>query len=170
MLEYAQRIDAASQHLLGLINDVLDMNKIESGSATLNISEVDLANVIDEINTIIRPQARLKKQTFDITVSSLVYEHLLGDKLRINQILINLLSNAVKYTQEGGHIEIRVEELSQVVESHSRVRFIVSDNGLGMSEEYQKVIFDPFTREETSATRQIQGTGLAWPSPRAWWI
>ncbi len=160
VLEYAQRIDAASQHLLGLINDVLDMNKIESGSATLNISEVDLANVIDEINTIIRPQARLKKQTFDITVSSLVYEHLLGDKLRINQILINLLSNAVKYTQEGGHIEIRVEELSQVVESHSRVRFIVSDNGLGMSEEYQKVIFDPFTREETSATRQIQGTGL----------
>ncbi|MDE6591207.1 MAG: HAMP domain-containing histidine kinase, partial [Oscillospiraceae bacterium] len=99
VVEYAQRIDAASQHLLGLINDVLDMNKIESGSTTLNISEVNLAEIISEINTIIRPQAKAKNQTFDITSSSLVYEHLLGDKLRINQILINLLSNAVKYTQ-----------------------------------------------------------------------
>jgi len=158
--DYAHRIDSASQHLLGLINDVLDLNKIESGNTTLNVSEVDLADVIDEINTIIRPQTRARNQTFDIFTSPLLYEHLLGDKLRINQILINLLSNAVKYTQEGGHIEIRVEELPQVVENYSRVRFTVSDNGLGMSEEYQKVIFDPFTREETKATRRIQGTGL----------
>jgi len=158
--DYAHRIDSASQHLLGLINDVLDLNKIESGNTTLNVTEVDLADIIDEINTIIRPQAKSKNQTFDIFTSPLPYEHLLGDKLRINQILINLLSNAVKYTQEGGHIEIRVEELAQVVENYSRVRFVVKDNGLGMSEEYQKVIFDPFTREESKATRQIQGTGL----------
>ncbi|MBD5133181.1 MAG: response regulator [Clostridiales bacterium] len=160
VLEYTQRIDAASQHLLGLINDVLDMNKIESGNTTLNIANVDLADIIDEINTIIRPQAKAKDQTFDITVSSLVYEHLMGDKLRLNQILINLLSNAVKYTQEGGRIEFRIEELPQVVKDYSRVRFIVSDNGLGMSEEYLKVIFDPFTREDSASTRQIQGTGL----------
>ena len=160
VLEYTQRIDAASQHLLGLINDVLDMNKIESGSATLNISEMHLAEVIDEINTIIRPQAKAKNQAFDISVSHLAYEHLLGDKLRINQILINLLSNAVKYTPEGGTIEMRVEELPQVVNNYSRVRFTVRDNGLGMSEDYQKVIFDPFTREETKATHEIQGTGL----------
>lgn len=160
VLEYTQRIDAASQHLLGLINDVLDMNKIESGNATLNLTEMDLADIIDEINTIIRPQARSKNQSFEIFTSSLPYEHLVGDKLRINQVLINLLSNAVKYTQEGGEIQMRVEELPQVMEQYCRIRFTISDNGMGMSEEYLKVIFEPFTREETSATRQIQGTGL----------
>jgi len=160
VLEYAKRIDAASQHLLGLINDVLDMNKIESGNTVLNLSEMSLAEVIDEINTIIRPQAKVKNQNFEIFASPLSYEYLQGDKLRINQILINLLSNAVKYTQEGGTIEMRVEELPRVVDSYSRIRFTVKDNGMGMSEEYQKVIFDPFTREETEATRQIQGTGL----------
>ena len=160
VLEYTQRIDAASQHLLGLINDVLDMNKIESGSATLNLSDVNLAEVIDEINTIIRPQARAKNQTFEIFASPLTHENLRGDKLRINQILINLLSNAVKYTPAGGDIQMRIEERAQVVEHYSRIRFTVSDNGLGMSEDYQKVIFDAFSREQTAATRQIQGTGL----------
>ena len=158
--EYAQRIDSASKHLLGLINDVLDMNKIESGGTTLSISEFNLAEVIDEINTIIRPQAKAKDQTFDIFVSPLTYEFLRGDKLRINQILINLLSNAVKYTPENGCIEMRVDELPRVVDSYSRIRFTVKDNGLGMSEEYQRVLFDPFTREETEITHQIQGTGL----------
>jgi len=160
VLEYTQRIDAASQHLLGLINDVLDMNKIESGSTTLNISEMNLAEVIDEINTIIRPQAKAKNQSFDISVSHLSCEHLMGDKLRINQILINLLSNAVKYTPEGGVIQMRVEELSQVIDNYSRIRFTISDNGLGMNKEYLDVIFDPFTREENKLTHEIQGTGL----------
>lgn len=158
--EYAQRIEAASQHLLGLINDVLDMNKIESGSATLSISEMNLADVIDEINTIIRPQTKDREQSFDIYVSPLTCERLRGDKLRINQVLINLLSNAVKYTPKGGHIEMRVEELPQVVENYVRIRFTVKDDGMGMSEEYQKIIFDPFTREENEITHQIQGTGL----------
>jgi len=158
--EYAQRIDAASKHLLGLINDVLDMNKIESGSTTLNLIELNLAEVIDELNTIIRPQAKAKNQTFDIFVSHLNFEHLLGDKMRINQILINLLSNAVKYTPENGTIEMRVDEMPQVVDNYSRVRFTISDNGLGMSEDFLKVIFDPFTREDTKITHEIQGTGL----------
>ncbi|MCM1027007.1 MAG: response regulator [Roseburia sp.] len=158
--EYTQKISAASQHLLGLINDVLDMNKIESGSAVLNISELSLAEIIDELNAIIRPQARAKNQTFDIHTSSLTREHLLGDKLRINQILINILSNAVKYTDEGGRIEMQINELPQVDESYSRIRFAVRDNGRGMSEEYQRVIFDPFTREKETALNQVQGTGL----------
>jgi len=158
--EYVQRIDAASKHLLGLINDVLDMNKIESGSTTLNIAEMNMAEVIEEINTIIRPQAKAKNQTFDIFASHLNFEHLLGDKMRINQVLINLLSNAVKYTPEDGTIEMRVEELPQVVDNYSRIRFTVSDNGLGMSEDFLKVIFDPFTREETKVSHEIQGTGL----------
>ncbi len=158
--EYVQRIDAASQHLLGLINDVLDMNKIESGGAMLTFSEVNLADIIDEINTIIRPQTRAKNQTFEIFSSSVIHEHVQADKLRINQILINLLSNAVKYTPEGGDIQMRLDELPQVDDNYSRIRFTISDNGIGMSEEYLKVIFDPFTRENTEVIRRIQGTGL----------
>lgn len=158
--EYTQKISAASQHLLGLINDVLDMNKIESGSAVLNISELNMAQIIDEINTIIRPQANAKQQKFEISTVSLTNEHLLGDKLRINQILINILSNAVKYTPEGGNIKMTVDELAQVNESYSRIRFTISDDGQGMSEEYQKVIFEPFSREQNIAWNKTQGTGL----------
>lgn len=158
--EYTQKISAASQHLLGLINDVLDMNKIENGSAVLNISELNLAQIIDEINAIIRPQANAKHQKFEISTIALKNEHLLGDKLRINQILINILSNAVKYTQDGGHIKMIVDELQQVDERYSRIRFTVSDDGQGMSEEYQKVIFEPFSRENNTAWNRTQGTGL----------
>ena len=155
--EYIERIDAASHHLLSLINDVLDMNKIESGSTTLSLAEINLAKVITEINTIIHPQAKAKNQTFEVFASHLNFEHLLGDEVRINQILINLLSNAVKYTPENGTIELRVEELPQVLSHYSRIGFTVSDNGLGMSEDYLKVIFDPFTREDTKAIKGIQG-------------
>lgn len=158
--EYTQKISAASQHLLGLINDVLDMNKIESGGAVLNISELNLAEIIDEINTIIRPQTNAKKQIFEISTLSLTNEHLLGDKLRINQILINILSNAVKYTHNGGRIKMLVDELPQVDESYSRIRFTISDNGQGMSEEYQQVLFEPFSREQNRAWNEAQGTGL----------
>ena len=160
VLEYTQRINAASQHLLGLINDVLDMNKIEGGNATLNISEVNMAEVIEELNVIIRPQSKAKDQNFRIFASSFTHERLLGDKLRINQVLINILSNAVKYTQEGGCIELNVCELPGVTEGYSRVEIVIRDNGQGMSPEYLEVIFQPFTREEGSATREIQGTGL----------
>ena len=160
VLEYAQNISAASQHLLGLINDVLDMNKIESGSTVLNISEFNIAEIIDELNTIIRPQAKAKNQTFDIRATSLISEKLLGDHMRINQIMINILSNAVKYTHDGGWIEMQISELPQVDPNYSRIRFVIRDNGQGMSEAYQKVIFEPFTREQEIIWNQIQGTGL----------
>ncbi len=158
--EYTQRISDASRHLLGLINDVLDMSQIEGGGVVLNISDLNLAELIDEINTIIRPQAIAKNQKFEISTIDLTNEHLLGDKLRINQILMNILSNAVKYTQEGGSIKMTVDELYQVDESYSRIRFTVRDNGQGMSEEYQKVIFEPFSREQNTAWNKMQGTGL----------
>ncbi len=158
--EYTQKIFAASQYLLGLINDVLDMSKIESGEAVLNISEFNLAELIDEVNTIIRPQANAKQQRFEISTISLANEHLLGDKLRIHQILINILSNAVKYTQDGGSIKMTVDELHKVDKSYSRIRFTISDNGQGMSEEYQKVIFEPFSREQNTSWNKLQGTGL----------
>jgi len=160
VLEYARKIDGASQHLLGLINDVLDMNKIESGKVTLNAEEVNLAEFIEGLNSIIRPQVRAKGQSMDIYTSGFKYEHLIGDKMRINQILINILSNAVKYTQEGGRIEVTVSELPQIMEGYSRIQFKVKDNGQGMSEDYQRIIFDPFTREQNTKVNRIQGTGL----------
>ena len=160
VLEYTQRIEAASHHLLCLINDVLDMNRLENGVAELNLGELCLADIIDEINAIIRPQAKAREQTFEIRTSSLAHEHLLGDKLRITQILINILSNAVKYTQKGGLISMAVTELPKAKPDHSRVRFVITDNGQGMSEDYQKVIFDPFTREQDAPANQIRGSGL----------
>jgi len=160
VMEYTQKISAASQHLLGLINDVLDMNKIESGNTVLNISELNLAEIIEGLNTIIRPQAKDKEQSFEIFVSALSHEDLLGDKLRINQILINILSNSVKYTQKGGRIQMHIQELPQTSEKYSRIQFSVSDNGMGMSEDYLKVIFNPFTREQSAMRNKIQGTGL----------
>ena len=158
--EYTQRIDVASQQLLRLINDVLDMDKIESGSTTLNLAPLNLAQIVGELNSIIRPQANSKHQHFDILASPFTHERLLGDGLRINQVLINILSNAVKYTPEGGHITLRILELPQISKSHSHLRFIVSDTGQGMSPEYLEVIFTPFSREQQAVTKQIQGTGL----------
>ncbi len=158
--DYTRRIDAASQHLLGLINDVLDINKIESGNATQNISELKLSDIVYELNTIIRPQAAAKEQDFEILVSAIAHENLLGDKLRINQILINILSNAVKYTQRGGKIRMSVEELPSTMKNYSCICWTISDNGQGMSEEYQKFLFEPFTRENSVVAQQIQGTGL----------
>lgn len=160
VLEYTQKISDASQYLLGLINNVLDMNKIESGSAVLDVAELNLAELVDEVDAIIRLQAEEKEQSFEIAAVSLTNKHLLGDKLRIKQILTNILSNAVEYTQNGGEIKMWIDELPQIDESYSRICFTISDNGQGMSEEYQKVIFDPFTREQSTAWNQMHGTGL----------
>jgi len=160
VLEYTHRMDAASHHLLELINNVLDMNKIESGNITLSIGELNLATLVENVKAIILPQAKARNQTFKLWAADLTSEHLLGDETRISQILINILSNAVKYTQEGGLIEFTVKELPAVLNNYSRIRFVVKDNGQGISEEYQKVMFDPFTREQNSVTNKIQGTGL----------
>ena len=158
--EYTKKITASSQHLLGLINDVLDMSKIESGKTTLNISEISLAEIIDELAAIVQPQAKAKGQQFQISVHGVSDERVLGDGLRINQILINILSNAVKYTPEGGRIEMTVSQLAQNTKYYARYRFVVRDNGIGMSQEYLETIFQPFSRESTSKTAGIQGTGL----------
>ncbi len=158
--EYTKKIEASSQHLLGLINDVLDMSKIESGKTTLNISEISLAEVVSELDTILRPQVKAKRQEFEVSVLDIRDEHLLGDKLRINQVMINILSNAVKYTQVGGRVEMIIQQMPKTAKNYSRLRFIVKDNGMGMSEEFLTKIFDPFTREVNNATNKIQGTGL----------
>lgn len=158
--DHVRKIAASSQHLLGLINDVLDMSKIESGKTTLNITEINLADIVEELETIIRPQIKAKKQTFEISAFDVKTEHLLGDKLRINQILINILSNAVKYTDTGGDVKMVIRQMPQTTKNYANLRFIVCDNGIGMSEEYIKTIFHPFSREINSTTNKIQGTGL----------
>ncbi|MDE6896798.1 MAG: response regulator, partial [Lachnospiraceae bacterium] len=147
-------------HLLSLINDILDMSKIESGKMALTIGEFDLRQVVDSVDAIIRPAAKDRGQHFDIAVSGIRHERLIGDETRLNQILINLLSNAVKYTQEGGTIQFRITGLEPCREQYERIRIEVEDNGYGMTPEYLKVIFDAFTRAENSTTNKVQGTGL----------
>lgn len=161
--EYARKITASSQYLLGLINDVLDMSKIESGKTTLNITEINLAELIEELGTMIRPQAKAKQQEFELFLADVTSEHLIGDRMRINQVLINILSNAVKYTPAGGRIRMTVTQLPQKTKDFARLRFEVQDNGIGMSEEFLTIIFEPFAREINSVTNQIQGTGLGMP-------
>ncbi len=158
--EYTRKITASSHHLLSLINDVLDMSKIESGKTSLNTERFSLPDVLEEMNIILMPQAKAKNQSFRIYVQGAPPEQLLGDKLRLNQILINLLSNAIKYTPAGGKIEFLVSELPQTVPQYVKLRFVVRDNGIGMSKEFQKQIFAPFSREISSTTNKIQGTGL----------
>ena len=158
--EYTRKIASSSQHLLGLINDVLDMSKIESGKTTLNISEISLAQLVEELMSMMQPQAKAKHQDFKIYVRDICNEEVLGDRLRINQILINIISNALKYTPENGKVEMTVMQLPQRAKNFGLFRFIISDNGIGMSKEYLETIFQPFSRETTKKTLGIQGTGL----------
>ena len=162
--QYTRKITASGQHLLSLIDDVLDMSKIENGKSSLNISQFDLSEMLESLNSIILPQAKAKDQHFETSTHGQIPEFLCGDKLRINQILLNLLSNAVKYTQNGGSIALTVQPLEQSSpqssQEHIRLRFTVQDNGFGMSEEFVKTIYEPFTREVREDTSKIQGTGL----------
>ena len=158
--EYTKKITASSQHLLGLINDVLDISKIEAGKTTLNLSDESVVELIENIDAIIRPQMKAKGHTFEVLSEDLRHERAMMDKLRLNQILLNLLSNAVKYTPEGGRVVLTVRELPQHARQLAHYRFVVEDNGYGMSPEYVEKIFHAFTREEDSVTNRIQGTGL----------
>ncbi len=158
--EYTKKITASGQHLLSLINDVLDVSKIESGKVVLTIGEFSLSSMIASVDAIIRPMARARGQSFEVTVTGVKHEELVGDETRLNQILINLLSNSVKYTQEGGRIWLRIIGLEQRSRQYEHIRIEVEDNGYGMTPEYLKVIFDAFTRAENSTTNKVQGTGL----------
>lgn len=158
--DYVQKLTASSRHLLGLINDILDMSKIESGKVALNVREFSLASLIDGVNTIVRPQARAKRQVFEIIVNQIEHEMLIADDLRLNQILLNLLSNAVKYTQIGGHIKLIVTENEARSNNIASYTFEIVDNGMGMSQEFIQHIYEPFARANSSSVNQIQGTGL----------
>lgn len=158
--EYTKKITSSGQHLLSLINDVLDVSKIESGKVVLSLAEFTLNSMVSSVDAIIRPMAKAKKQRFDVVVTGIRHESLIGDETRLNQVLINLLSNAVKYTPEGGMIWLRFIGLDQRSRQYEHIRIEVEDNGYGMTPEYLEVIFDAFTRAENSTTNKVQGTGL----------
>ncbi len=157
---YAGKISDSSQHLLGLINDILDMSKIESGRTSLDIEEFSLPLLLDEIYSMLLPQAGARNQNFDFRNSGIRQELLMGDKMCLKQILLNLLSNALKYTPEGGWILLEVHSLEPMNRNHERFQFVVSDNGFGMKEEFLECIFEPFIREGNPQIREIQGSGL----------
>ena len=158
LAEHLGKLETSGQLLLGIINNILDMSRIESGKTTLNVEKMNLPQQVSQLDSIIRQQAGQRRQTFTVN-THLQHENVLADPNRLNQVLMNILSNAVKYTPKGGHIRLEVEELPRN-EHFARYRFVVQDDGIGMSEEFQKTLFDPFTREEKSGTNKVQGTGL----------
>lgn len=155
---YIQKLQSSSEYLLGLINDILDLSKIESGSIELKKESMNLRKVAEQIAAVIRPNVLSGGKKFRISEESFCHEHVLGDSIRIRQVLMNLLSNAVKYTPEGGEISLRVEELSSD-KKYAKYRFTVEDTGIGMTEEFLQHIFEPFARAEMLES-EIQGTGL----------
>ena len=158
LAEHLGKLETSGRLLLGIINDILDMSRIESGKTTLNIEKMNLPHQISQLDSIIRQQASQRRQTFTVE-THVQHENVLADPNRLNQVLMNILSNAVKYTPQGGHIRLAVDELTHT-EHYAKYCFVVRDDGIGMSEAYQKTLFDPFTREEKSGTNRVQGTGL----------
>lgn len=159
--ECLRKIELSSNHLLGLINDVLDMSKIESGKMTLNIAPISLREVMESIVNIVQPQVRAKNLQFDTDVHGILAENVRCDSVRLNQVLINLLGNSVKFTQDNGSVRVSLYQ-EALPEDTSRVRthFLVSDTGIGMSREYQEKLFDSFSREDNAQVQKTEGSGL----------
>lgn len=155
---YLRKISASSQHLLSLINDILDMSQIEQSKISLNNQTVQIEELVEHISAIMTSQAENAGLQFEIRLGNFKHPRFLGDGLRIKQILINLLSNAIKFTMKDGTVLFHIEEFT--VENKNRIgyRFIVQDTGIGMSEEFQKHLFEPFVRSEQVS--RIEGTGL----------
>ena len=159
--DYLRKIALSSKHLLGLINDVLDMSKIESGKMTLHVAPASLREAMESLVNIVQPQARAKNQKFHAAAYEILAEHVCCDSVRLNQVLINLLGNAVKFTPENGMVQVVLyQEALPEDESLVRTHFMVKDTGIGMSEEYQKKIFDSFSREDTARVQKTEGSGL----------
>jgi len=154
------KITSSSKHLLGLINEVLDMSKIESGAVDLNEELMNLSELMDSLITMNETQAEAKNQDLEVHILNITHEQVIGDGLRLQQVFTNLVNNAIKYTQEGGRIEITLSEKPSGSPKLGCYEFIVKDNGIGMSEEYLPLVFDPFTRADESTKNKVQGTGL----------
>ena len=158
--DYLAKTLASSNHLLSLINDVLDMSRIESGKIHLEEVEVNLSDVLHDLKTIVSGQIYAKQLELYMDVMDVTDEDVYCDKTRLNQILLNLLSNAIKFTPAGGTVSVRVRQLAGKVHGCGQYEFRIKDNGIGMSQEFAQKIFEPFERERTSTVSRIQGTGL----------
>ena len=154
------KITVSSRHLLALINDVLDMSKIESGKVTLSEEPFSMADMVDSIVTIIRGQVNSKRQELKVHISDIEHENVIGDTLRLRQVFVNILGNAVKFTPENGTITFSIRENESRIHGMACYEFVCEDTGIGMDEAFLKTIFDPFTRSENSVSRNIEGTGL----------
>ena len=160
VLDYLKKISTSSQHLLSLINDVLDMSRIESGKVKIEEKAVHLPDLVHDVRSIIQTNVSAKRLSLFIDTMDVENEDIITDPLRLNQILLNILSNAIKFTPTGGMISIRIAEKNGAPAGRACYEFRIKDNGIGMSEEFQKHIFEEFTREENSTVSGIQGTGL----------
>jgi len=154
------KITVSSRHLLALINDVLDMSKIESGRIDLAEDEFSLPNLFETILTMIRPSIKAKEQQLEVRIFEVEHENVIGDEMRLQQVFINILSNAVKYTPAGGKLEIEIAEKPSKAYGYGCYEFVFQDNGIGMTDEYRKKIFEPFSRAEDCRVSGIEGTGL----------
>lgn len=155
-----EKISRSGNHLLKLINEILDMTKIESGKLEIRENELNLGDLTDDILAMVKPQISEKNHEFEVRVHNIVHEDLLGDQLRIKEVLVNLLSNAIKYTDYGGKISMDITEMESEIKDKALYEVIVRDNGIGMDSEFMKHIFDPFSRASNSVCEQVQGTGL----------
>lgn len=160
IVDHVKHIELTSRHMLTLINDILDMSKIEAGETTLNIAEISISDLVKEIDEVIAPQAKAKGLGYTAKVCAKA-DVFLGDKLRIKRVMTNILNNSVKYTPEGGKIEFTVQQMARPSLKYLYLQFTIKDNGIGMSESFLKKIFEPFTRE--LAATEVQGTGLGMP-------
>lgn len=158
--DYLTKIGTSSQHLLSLINDVLDMSRIESGVVKIEEKEVCIPDILHDLKTIIQGNIQAKQQDLYIDTQDVVHENVITDRLRLNQILLNIVSNAIKFTPVGGMVNIRVSEKPCSRRGFTIFEFRIRDNGIGMSEEFQKHVFDSFSRERSSTQSGIKGTGL----------
>lgn len=158
--DYLARIQTSSNHLLSLINDVLDMSRIESGKVTIDEQEVHLPDILHDLRTIVQSDINSKQLDFFMDTVDVENEDIICDKLRVNQVLLNLLSNALKFTKPGGTVSLRVIQKTEAVKGYAKYEFRMKDSGIGMSQEFIKHIFEPFERERTSTVSGIQGTGL----------
>ena len=160
VLDYLKKISTSSQHLLSLINDVLDMSRIESGKVKIEERAVHLPDLVHDVRSIIQPNVSAKRLSLFIDTMDVENEDIITDPLRLNQVLLNILSNAIKFTPTGGMISLRIAQKNDAPTGRARYEFRIKDNGIGMSAEFQKHIFEEFSREESSTVSGIQGTGL----------
>jgi signal transduction histidine kinase len=156
------KIGTSAQHLLGIINDILDMSRIESGRMTINHEEFCFAKTLEQVNTMINGQCRDKGLSYECRVLGKVNDSYIGDDMKLRQIMINILGNSVKFTPPGGKVSLTVEETARF-DDKSTLRFTFRDTGIGMSKEYLPKIFEAFTQEDSSSTSKYGSTGLGMP-------